>query len=246
MYPTSAASLLVALVVAMIAALVVGLFSAGRRAVLSAASLRGLAVGFPLAIAAWLALTTALAHSGVFQTFDARPPRLPMVMVGMLVTSLILTRTQGFRRMLAVAPREWPIALETFRVGIELCLYLLFLDGLVPVQMTLEGGNFDILVGLTAPLVALAVRKAWGGRWLVALWNVGGLVSLVNVVRTVVRALPGPLHVDLGGVSPIVLTTAPFVWVPAFVLPIAVLGHVISLRQLLGDARVARARLADA
>src|SRR5262249_30540633 len=187
------------------------------------------------------ALSAALAHAGVLQAFDAVPPRMPMLPLGLLVTSLILANTKVFRRIVAAAPREWPIALQTFRAGIEFVLFLLLLRGRVPVQMTFEGGNVDVFVGLTAPLVALAMRKRWGGGWLVALWNVGGLLSLVNIVSIVVRSLPGPLHVDLGEVSPVVMTTAPFVWVPALAVPIAVLGHVISLRQLLADVRLAKA-----
>jgi hypothetical protein len=244
-YSDSTAWILVGVVLATLVAVALGLVAAGRRASLSAASLRRLAVGVPAAVAAWLALVTALAASGFFQVFDGRPPRMAILPLGLLVTGLILSNTLAFRRMLEVAPREWPIALQTCRLGLEIVLYLLFLEGRVPVQLTFEGRNFDVVVGLTAPLVAFAVRKRWGGHALVALWNVGGLVSLVNVMLTVRGSIRG-LHVDAGAVSPIVLTTPPFVWIPAFVMPLAVLAHLTSLRQLLADVRIARTPIAHA
>jgi hypothetical protein len=228
------------------AAVVVWLMAAGRRAGLSTATRRGFAVGASVAIAAWLAFAAVLAQQGVFQAFDARPPRLALLPVGLLAVCLILTSFKGFRRLLDAAPPEWLIALQTYRVGIELILYVMFREGLVPVQMTFEGGNLDIIIGLTAPLVALAARQHWGGRWLFAVWNVAGLLSVANIVRTVMRSLPGPLHVDGFAISPTIVAVPPFVWLPAFVVPIAILVHLISLRQLPAATRVATAPLPSA
>jgi hypothetical protein len=242
----STAWLLVTMVTATGAAVVVWLVAAAQRAGLSVAVRRWLAVGASVGIAAWLAIAAVLARDGVFQAFDARPPRLALLPVGLLVVCLVLTSFRGFRRLFDAAPLEWLIALQTYRVGIELILYVMFREGLVPVQMTFEGGNVDILIGLTAPLMAFAAHRHWGGRWLFVGWNVAGLLSVANIVRTVMRSLPGPLHVDGFAISPIIVSFPPFVWLPAFVVPIAILVHLISLRQLPAASQVATAPLPNA
>jgi len=236
-HPTSTALLLVVVLALTVAAIVVASVAGARRAKMTPPQIRVLAGALPLGIVAWLTISAAVASSGALQAFEARPPRLPMLPLSALVLSVALSSTKGFRRILSALPQDWPLALQTFRVGIELVLYLLFLDGLVPRQMTLEGGNVDVLVGLTAPVVALAARRAWVGRRWLLLWNVAGLASLANIVSTTLRGLPGPLHAHTMSVAPVIITVVPYVWIPAFAVPLAVLGHVVSSRRLLAGAR---------
>ena len=125
----------------------------------------------------------------------------------------------------------WPIAIQTMRLPIEIALYLLFAAGQVPKQMTFEGRNFDIVVGLTAPLVAWAVAKGKASRGLVIGWNLLGLALLLNVVTIAVTSMPGPLHLDWPGAPLTAPATFPAVWLPAFLVPVALFGHVASLRR---------------
>jgi hypothetical protein len=57
--------------------------------------------------------------------------------------------------MCAQRSSPWqPVALQTFRVGVELAFWRLHTEGLAPIQITFDGRNFDALVGLTVPCVA--------------------------------------------------------------------------------------------
>lgn len=226
-----AAGLLLVVLVATVTAAIAGAAAAARRA-----GTKGMpTLGAVIVVVGWVAIAMLVARSGVLRTFDALPPRLPLLPLVAIVGGVAAGRTKRARELLAVTPLAWPIALQAFRIGIELVLYLLYRDGQLPIAATFEGRNPEILVGLTAPLVALAVQKGWAGRRTIILWNVLGLASLVVIVSTVIRALPGPLHVDLG-VAPIVMTTVPFFLVPALAVPIAVQLHVLSLRQAWGSA----------
>src|SRR5262249_58571242 len=104
----------------------------------------------------WLGATAALAGSGALADWSALPPRWPLLPLTALVTVALLTRTRTFRRLLAEVPPWQPVALQMFRVGVELAFWRLHLEGVAPVQVTFEGRNFDVLVGLTAPVVAAA------------------------------------------------------------------------------------------
>ncbi len=231
---TSVAPALLVLFVGVLAAgLVRGLTVVGRRAGLGLASRRRLSVGVAAALALWLGGVAALARSGVLEVWTARPPRLFLVPLTAFAVLLVLTRTATFRALLAATPPAWPLGLQTFRVGVELLLWALHLGGLVPVQMTFEGRNFDVVVGALAPVIALAVAaRRLGPRWVLA-WNVGGLLMLVNVVGTALTSLPGPLHLDWPGAPLTEIARWPMVWIPGFLVPLAVFLHVVSIRQTL-------------
>jgi hypothetical protein len=181
-------------------------------------------------LAVWLALAAVLARMGVLSQWTARPPRLPLVAGGGLLLAFLLFRTATFRTLLDSTPAFWPIGLQVFRVGVEVILFDLHASGRAPVQVTFAGRNLDILMGLTAPLVAWWVVRRRASPWLVLGWNVLGLGVLANTVAVVVTSTPGPLHLWPGPPFTEILRW-PLVWLPAFLAPLAVLLHVASLRQ---------------
>ncbi len=192
---------------------------------------RPLAVGVLGALGLWLAVTAALANAGVVSDWTARPPRVPLLPLTFLGTSLLLGRTATVRALVGATPRAWPVLAQTFRVPVELTLFALYAAGRAPVQVTFEGRNLDILVGLTAPLMAWWVWRRRASPALVVGWNVLGLAILANTVVTVLTSTPGPMHRPWPGAPFTALAAWPLVWLPAFLAPLAVLLHVVSLQQ---------------
>lgn len=183
-----------------------------------------------LGIASWIAVAVFIAVSGVL-TFDpVRPPRLFLVVGTAMVLVVVVARS----RLLAASPPWWPVALQTMRVPIELVLFLLHREGRLPEAMTFEGRNLDILVGLTAPLVAWGIARGRVGRGLLVAWNAAGLALLANIVIIAITAMPGPLHHAWPGPANTIVAEPPWVLLPAFLVPVALLLHVVSL----GHARV--------
>jgi hypothetical protein len=225
--------LFVGLVLAIGGVLVAGVRAASRRAALSSSETSGVTAGAALAIAGWLGVVAALAGLGVFTHFDARPPRLLLVVGAAVVLFAAISRTPLFKRLLAAAPRSWPIAIQTMRIPIELSLWVLCLLGRIPEHLTFEGRNVDILVGITAPLTAFALHRGWIRTRGAILWNAASLAALTNIVVMAVTSIPGPLHLDWPGVPNTVVAEFPWVWLPGFLVPLALFGHVTSLRQLL-------------
>ncbi|GAB3836256.1 hypothetical protein [Hymenobacter jeollabukensis] len=227
-----AAGLFVAVVAVVLAAVLLGL----RRA------LRGAASGNPVprralpltaaALAFWLGLTAALAAAGAL-SFDARPPRLLLLLPLPLLATVLLARSAAVGRLLDALPRAGLLYLQSMRVAVELVLWLLFLAGAVPRQMTFEGLNWDVLTGLTAPVVAYFcfTRRSW--PWQVAVgWNVLGLALLLNIVTIALLSAPTPFRQFWNEPANVVISQFPFVWLPLFIVPVAYTSHVLSLRQL--------------
>jgi hypothetical protein len=120
------------------------------------------------------------------------------------------------------------IGLQAFRVGVEWTLHRLWVAGAVPRLLTLTGGNIEILIGLSAPIMAWISLRGIRGRRIATGWAVLGLLSLVNVsVRAV---LSGPVHVLHTEVPNVALGMFPFSFIPGFMAPLAVVLHVLALK----------------
>lgn len=235
--PVGVTALFVVTVVGMLALVLWGAARAARRVgprAMLGVRLAGVALG------GWLAITAALAGHGFFEDFYALPPHMLLAIGPPLLALVALTTLGRLDPLLAVLPASWPIAAQTFRVVVEIVLWRLAVAGVAPEIMTFTGRNVDILVGLTAPLVAYAcfVRRAWPARvawW----WNWAGIVILLNVV--VHAQLSAPTRFRLFETDPptTFIGDLPYIWLPAFLVPLAWALHAISLRQLrqLGSPR---------
>jgi len=186
-----------------------------------------------LAITAWVALLGYLSLGGYFGDFRTLPPRILPAVLLPLLTGFVLLRSAVARDLLSRTPPQWPIYAQSFRILMELILWLLYLQNRAPAIMTFEGRNVDILVGLTAiPVGYLCfVRRAWSPR--VALWwNVAGILILLNVVVHAQLSTPSPLRVFLTDPPVTFIAYWPYILLPGFLVPLAWLLHAASLMQL--------------
>jgi hypothetical protein len=148
----------------------------------------------------WLVATAVLAFNGFFQNFDVLPPRTFAIGVWPFL-ALTIVYLFFFRRFLGRLPLTALTVIHVIRIPVELCLLWLHQSGQVPVEMTFEGRNFDILSGLTAPLVYfLAFRNGNVNRKLLFVWNLGALLLLTNIVTIAGTRISVP--VPNGGTRP--------------------------------------------
>ena len=197
-----------------------------------------------LAMTAWVALLGFLSLEGFFTNFSSLPPRILPALLVPLVAGLLFLRSTAARELLARTPLPWPIYLQSFRILMEIILWLLFLQHRAPAIMTFEGRNVDILVGVTSiPVGYLCfVRKAWPAR-IAFWWNIGGILILLNVVIHAQLSTPSPFRVFV--VDPPVTFIAywPYILLPGFLVPLAWLAHAASLIQLRHRGQVLQSRI---
>lgn len=103
----------------------------------------------------WLVVEAGLALTGFFQNFNVIPPRTfafgPLPFFALTIAYLIFCR-----KFLAGMPLTILTWIHVIRIPVEIVLLWLFQNRLVPVEMTFEGRNFDILSGITAPIVTFS------------------------------------------------------------------------------------------
>ena len=181
---------------------------------------------------AWLAYVGVLSYLGVVRNPTLRPPGAAYILLPVAAMVMYLARSSTGLRLALAVPAALVIGLQVFRVGVELLLHRLYVDGLVPRLMTYEGGNVDMAIGLTAPLIAwLTTRGSAGRRWALG-WNFAGLAALANVAIRAIGTAPGALQFIHAEVPNLAVGMFPFTYIAGFFAPLAVIGHVLAIRSL--------------
>jgi hypothetical protein len=184
-------------------------------------------------LALWIACVGTLSYLGVVRNPKMRPPGAVLIVLPVfLFVFFALVRTSAAVKVALAFPAWLILGLQSFRVGVELPLLQIWRDGLVPRLMTYEGGNVDIFVGLSAPLIAWVAIRGRTGQRLAIGWNVLGLVALANIMVRAALTAPGAMNLIHSEVPNLAIGIFPFTFIAGFFAPLAVVLHVLSIRAL--------------
>jgi hypothetical protein len=187
-----------------------------------------------IVISAWLLLQSTLALSGLYVTHLSFPPAFMLSVFPALVFIIGLFTTKKGRAFIDSLDIKQLTILHIVRAPVELVLFWLSMYKTVPLLMTFEGRNFDILSGLTAPLIFYFgfVKQQIGKKGLL-IWNIICLGLLLNIVVNAV--LSAPFSIQLFGFDQpnIAVLYFPFVWLPCCIVPLVLLAHLVTIRQLI-------------
>lgn len=194
-----------------------------------------------LPILAWLGLQGILAHQG-FYTYAIdhpnAPPRfvlpvLPAIL--WVIISVYRTKNMEFQKTDWI----WLTAVHIVRIPVELGLHSLYEAQLIPISMTYDGRNFDIISGLTAPLVMWAIHKNIPSlRFLLLAWNSICLILLLQIVITGVLSAPGPQQIWSFDQPNKGVLMFPYIFLPAFIVPLVLWSHLKALICLFKNGKV--------
>ena len=183
----------------------------------------------------WLIFQYLLASVGFFQNTTSMPPRLLFFAVGpavVLIVSSFLVARVGF---VSALPISLLTGLHVIRIPIELTLSWLSEARVIPEIMTFHGTNFDIVSGISAPLAFyFALKNTSASRYILIGWNIIALGLVLNVLITAMFCIPSPIQKLAFEQPNIAVLYAPYIWLPAIVVPIVIFAHLASLYQLIG------------
>ena len=183
----------------------------------------------------WLTIISIGSITGFFKDFQTLPPRIMLAVIPTLLLVIFLLRSRLFKIVLKTIPKSWLIYIQSFRILMEIMLWLGFVGSFVPPQMTFLWLNQDIIVGVTALLGGSLFFRRHGMKWGAILWNVFGILLLLNVFIIAFFSAPSPFQVFLTIPDSSFVASMPFIWIPGFIVPFAFAMHVFSLKQLMRD-----------
>jgi hypothetical protein len=176
-----------------------------------------------------------LAVGGFYKFTDTFPPRLFLFGVSPAIP-IIIGLFIFSKDFISKLPLQNLTIIHIVRIPVEIVLYWLFVNEQIPQIMTFEGRNFDILIGLTAPIVFwLAFRYNSINRLLLIIWNLLGLALLANIVTHAALSIPSNFQ-KFGLDQPnIAVLHFPFIWLPTIIVPIVLFCHLASLWKILKE-----------
>lgn len=181
---------------------------------------------------AWLIFQSTLSLNGWYMDRKAVPPHLMFPIASAIIGILILFNTSRGQRFIDGLSEKSLVWVHIIRVPVEFALYSLAVEKQVPWSMTFYGHNFDIIIGLSVPLIFFAAYyKNWLGKKALIAWNIIGLISLMIIVITAIGAAPSPFQLwDIDRPNYAVLHF-PFSWLPSFIVPLVLFSHLVLLRK---------------
>jgi hypothetical protein len=184
-------------------------------------------------LAVWLGYAGFMGYSGIVGDPTRMPPGIFLLLTPIIAfVAIVLGRSPVGAYLATNLPLGLIFALQSFRIGVELTLSSLHDVGLTTRLMTLAGGNVEILIGFSAPLIALIATRGAVGRRVALVWNVVGLLSLLNVAARAVLTAPGPLNLIHAELPNVAMGLFPFSYIPGFMAPLAMMLHVLAFRAL--------------
>ena len=187
-----------------------------------------------IVVALWIVIISLISLTGFFLDFSTFPPRMMIVLAIPFIIILMVTFSGKMKTILSVVPPQWLHSMQSFRVLVEILIWMLFLAEVAPIQMTFEGRNYDILVGLTGPLIGYLcfIRRSWSPK-VAIVWNLLGLLILGNILVIALLSMPTPMRYFMNEPANTIVARFPVIWLPGILVPIAYSMHFFALRQLL-------------
>jgi hypothetical protein len=218
---------------AIIAALLLGLRRALSRAAWSCDDqLRVIRISTAVLIG-WFGIAFALGFFEVYRAVSDRIPTLPSgILVPILIGGLLIVRSSTMARMLDVVPQHWLIGVQLYR-ALGAIFLILYGTGKMPGLFAWPAGLGDVLVGVLAPVVAVAyARGPEKNGDLVSAWNIFGMVDLIVAVATGFSTSPSPFQLFAFDQPNELVSVFPLVLIPTYLVPVSVLLHIASLKKL--------------
>ena len=183
---------------------------------------------------AWISIQAIITQSNFYSETTTFPPRFLLLVVPPLFIILYLFFSKQGRFFLDSLNTTWLTYLHAVRVPVEITLYYLFMSSLVPELMTFEGRNFDILSGITAPVIAyVGYNQKKLSKTLLLVWNFLCMALLANIVTTAVLSAPFPFQQLAFDQPNVGVLYFPFSWLPGCIVPLVLFSHLVCIRELL-------------
>ena len=201
----------------------------------------------PLTLAALFAACALGDALHLFARTDIAPPPFVLLVGFALALALGIGRAgkrstlSGLanlgQRVIDTSSVQTLIGLQIFRLPLELLMLRAALLGIMPLEFSILGYNFDMLTGIGAlALWAYAATSGSLPRMLVWTWNILGMACLAVIGALAVLTSPsvhgfgaGAAHINSW------VLYFPYTLLPVLLVPFALLGHLLLTRKLLSE-----------
>jgi len=180
----------------------------------------------------WQLYIFIIASSGVLESYEL-PPRFPLFLIipAFIFTGIFIYKNRNSVWIQNINPKHL-IYIQSFRIIVETIFVHSLAEGILHKNVTIEGYNMDMIFGFTALIIGyLAFNKVTKSA--VIIWNYLGIAVLASVIFVFMSSIYFPEIYDSSTpLIPMKSVMYPYILVAAFLMPLAVFIHVLSIVQL--------------
>ena len=185
----------------------------------------------------WLNVSAFFASTGLLARWSAQPPPFLILVGATTVATTLLAFSPVGTRLASGVGFAGLIGFQAFRIPVELFLHRVYQEGIIPVQMTYSGRNFDIVSGVLGAVIGVwclmaRPRKPPPPRWALLGFNLVGIALLAHIVAIAIMSTPTAFRHFHNEPTNTFIARVPFVWLPAFLVQAAWFGHLLVFRKL--------------
>jgi hypothetical protein len=185
-----------------------------------------------LFIIIWSLGQSILAFNGFYEKTDLIPPRFLIVLFPVLLIIIFGLTNKRLHYIVQNRNIELSTFLHTIRIPVEIILFYLFIEKMLPELMTFEGRNFDILAGISAPIIGILWLKKVIGKSTLIVWNVIGLLLILFVFGNGILSSELPIQM-FGFEQPTIAPNYfPFILLPATIVPVVIYTHITDIIKI--------------
>ena len=188
-----------------------------------------------LILVTWFSVITVLALDGFFLTAPGEPP-LNILLSGassLFIFVLVYNLAPGVRQYLLGLDMRMLILLHSWRM-LGMGFVMLYAVDQLPMSFAYLAGFGDAIAAIGAVILAyllLTNSKRVSNKWIFR-WNTFGVLDFVIAVSVGVMTRQGALLESTSGLNSDLMAQFPFVIVPAFLVQVFLLTHIIIYLQL--------------
>lgn len=186
-------------------------------------------------LSAWYALVTLMAAFGVLTYLRGLGTLgLGVAVVAPIVALVVaVLRSTSLRQALREIPLAVLVGVHAIRI-LGILFLVLYAQGRLPAPFAPVAGWGDTITGLTAiPLAWWLARGEAVSPLLLWLWNSFGLLDLVAAIGLGAVSAPGPVQLITASPGTAMMTTLPWLIIPAFIVPLSAATHIAIYYRLM-------------
>lgn len=187
-----------------------------------------------IGLSIWQLYLFVLGLSGFLSDYSF-PPRFVLLMIIPIFTFIgVFLRKHRKKQWIQAIPPIWLVTYQSFRILIETIFVYTLAAGLLHKNVTIQGYNYDMIFGYTAPIIMIIVYLSKElPKKMLLIWNYLGLLVIIVIIFLFITTIYTPeLYGPDTALFPLEFGLYPYVLVPGFLMPSAVFIHVLSIIQL--------------
>lgn len=186
-----------------------------------------------LLIILWSIVQSIIAYTRFYEVVDGMPPRFALILIPTTLVIIYSLLPNQQKWILENRNIKLSTFLHSVRLPVEIVLHSLFTLKLVPEMMTYSGLNFDIIMGITAPIIGFLYFKKILGKSILLAWNFLGLILILTILFIGIFSADLPFQLFNFDQPNQAVIYFPFVLLPATIVPIVIWTHLTDIVKIM-------------